>query len=200
MRKILPIAMKKETGYEICNHTCRQEECISRATKTPLWNKEGNSATRHAQTATRHPNCTTDCPANGAGPNPVYVRDATEAELAQWASKLGHSIQTAASSAAKPVAAAPGLLGPSRSSSTPTSIAQLKKPKMSVIFVADPTRYSTLQDAVEWDSVYWQYPDITPDEFDWLHQVFGACIFRKSADVFIQEFVSSPHGVVYYVH
>ena len=192
--------MTKESGYEVCNHTCSHVPCTSRATRSPLWNKEGNSAKRHANTAKRHPNCSTNCPANPGRSNPVYVRDATQSELDEWLPQIGDSIQTTGSSAPHSVATAPTLVGPSRSSSTQAGIIKVAKPKISVIFVADPTRYSTLADAVTWNTVYCECNEITSDEFEWLASVFDQSIFRSTTEVFIQEFVSRPHNIGYYVH
>jgi hypothetical protein len=76
--------LRKETGYEVCNHTCTTSPCVSRATGTPLWNREGNSLTRHAANNNLHPDCTPDCPACGDRAIKILVRDATLAELARY--------------------------------------------------------------------------------------------------------------------
>jgi hypothetical protein len=47
----------RETGYELCAHTCPDRFCESPTTNTIFWKKEGSSCQRHAGSALRHPRC-----------------------------------------------------------------------------------------------------------------------------------------------
>jgi hypothetical protein len=77
------------TGFEICNHTCG----CTPGSKRPqalkncmIFQKEGSSGRRHAKSATKHPNCTAQCPVHG--PNGILTRDPTDEEWQQWAAHL----------------------------------------------------------------------------------------------------------------
>jgi len=48
--------------YEICVHTCTESGCVSKKTKTILWNKEGHAVRKHAHNPRLHPRCTKGCP------------------------------------------------------------------------------------------------------------------------------------------
>ena len=227
--------VKKEIGYKVCNHSCVSAACISRATKTILWNKEGNSATRHSSNTKIHSECDGNCPANAANDVPVMVRSATADELARWVPKIEgthsntRSLQSAPDVATSSNAPSHSVVmdAPEQSSSVGSRASQLVastsrlsltpsyakqtsaestspsrtsgdnpdfgKDVIKVIFVADPTRYSTLADAEEWNCVYTIYPTISQDEFSWLRSTFPNSIFRnKKNKTYIQEFVSVP--------
>ena len=86
-------------GYKICIHTCTGLTCISRKTKTILWNKEGHVVCKHAANKNMHPQCTRgfflNCPSREClGQTKTLSfrgRDATEEELALY---IGVGIDT----------------------------------------------------------------------------------------------------------
>lgn len=62
-----------------------------------------------------------------------------------------------------------------------------------IVFVADPSRYSTLKDAMEWEANYWERKytaDFTRDDYLWLQQEFPKSIFESGDGCLMQEFVS----------
>jgi hypothetical protein len=61
------------------------------------------------------------------------------------------------------------------------------------MFVADPTRYSTLEAAATWNLSYWHREfshEFTEKEFEWLHSTFPQSIFKDGDACYLQEFVS----------
>jgi hypothetical protein len=73
-----------------------------------------------------------------------------------------------------------------------SQVADLENP-LRVLFVADPTRYSTLRDAKSWESNYWPRtftPDFTTKDFQWLQAEFPQSIFKSGDTCYMHEFVS----------
>ena len=85
--------------YEICIHTCTGLTCVSRKTKTILWNKEGHTVCKHAANKNMHPQCARrfflNCPGREClGQTkllPSRGHDPTEEEVALY---LGVGIDT----------------------------------------------------------------------------------------------------------
>jgi hypothetical protein len=86
-------------GYEVCIHTCTGLTCVSRKTKTILWNKEGHAVRKHAANKNMHPQCGrgffSNCPGREClGQTKILSfggRDATEEEVALY---IGVGIDT----------------------------------------------------------------------------------------------------------
>jgi hypothetical protein len=85
-------------GYEICVHTCTESGCVSKKTKTILWNKEGHAVRKHAHNPRLHPRCTKSCPGqrliNRTNTNmrPEGGRDATNREVAAHIGTMGEDV------------------------------------------------------------------------------------------------------------
>jgi hypothetical protein len=92
----------------------------------------------------------------------------------------------------------PSLTTGSSSSSGPpglqSSIQGAPSPPFNILFIADPTRYSTLKDAQEWNINYWSRDmptELSFEVFEWLRSAFPKMVFRHGRNqCFIHEFVS----------
>jgi hypothetical protein len=189
----------------VCNHTCTTKPCLGR-NRTPLWRKEGSSLSRHSRNTSLHPNCTRKCPACVDRIPCAPVRYPTENELETFLPFLTGSAPADNESDDEPkrVPAVSPALRSTRStreasvvSATPSMISEAVSqlsvtiPELKVIFVADPTRYSTLEDAVEWNAVYFHNKQITPEDARHLHKFFPESVFRTDdKEIYMQEFVS----------
>ncbi|KAN0091612.1 hypothetical protein V8E55_005178 [Tylopilus felleus] len=68
----------RETGFEVCNHTCKAT-CINKGSHSIIWAKEGNSCVRHARRMDLHPGCQDPCPASAG----IFVRNTNPGELGE---------------------------------------------------------------------------------------------------------------------
>lgn len=66
--------------------------------------------------------------------------------------------------------------------------------QLSVIFVADPTRDTTEENARTWLLSYYCYEGLTQLELDWLKGAFPKSVFGEGSEVCMQEFVSAIIG------
>lgn len=187
------------TGYVVCCHTCpcgqvRKGECRGK-----LYIKEGSGGLTHSKKGSSHPSCDENCPLYKNLRKDKWVRPATVEDLSKW----GQPWMTLGDVYPRPVAS---------TSAIDDSIGKLslKAPvssphvKLRIVYVADPTRYTTLQSCEEWNINYLLL-DLDEQEYQWIQGTLPEMVFRAKeggrdgmVHVYLHEFVSgkvSQHGL-----